>query len=33
MKNLGEEQDVLVLGYGERAKVQSDTRKVGRTLS
>ena len=32
MKNLGEERDVLVLGCGEPAKVQSDTSKVGRTL-
>ena len=32
VKNLGEERDVLVLGCGEPAKVQSDTSKVGRTL-
>ena len=32
MKNLGEDRDVLVLGYGGQAEVQSGTRKVGRTL-
>ena len=32
MKNSGEDRDVLVLGYGGQAKVQSGTRKVGGTL-
>lgn len=32
MENLGEEQGVLDLGYGEQGRVQSDTRKVGRGL-
>ena len=32
MENLGEEQDVWDLGYGEQGRVQSDTRKVGRGL-